>query len=112
MISNHSNHGEDETGKGRENATISVSQFIDLAASCILYLASPDLACALVRQGRLTEEARHFLLQITHPDDQQEKSRARRDHEHIDTRGLEALLQALRDHYEPSHNEVSLGLQL
>ncbi|XP_056255658.1 zinc transporter ZIP4-like [Seriola aureovittata] len=108
LISNHSIHGEGDTGEARGNVTITVSQFPDFAAGCVLYLASPGLVCAAVRQGRWGEETEHFLHKITHQDHHQhrhEKSGARHDHEHIDLHGLEALLQELHDHYEPSHSE-------
>ncbi|XP_039978656.1 zinc transporter ZIP4 [Xiphias gladius] len=108
LISNHSHRGEDETGKGRKNVTISVSQFTDLAAGCVLYLTSPGLVCAAIGQGRWGEETEHFLHKITqhdHHKQQHVKSRAHQDHEHIEAHGLEALLQELHDHYEPSHSE-------
>ncbi|XP_018526260.1 zinc transporter ZIP4 [Lates calcarifer] len=97
LFSNHSIHGEDETGKGRENVTISVAQFTDLAAGCVLYLTSPGLVCSAVRQGRWGEETERFLHKITHHD--------HLEHEHIDGHGFEEVLQELQHHYEPSDSE-------
>ncbi|XP_071357072.1 zinc transporter ZIP4 [Trachinotus anak] len=108
LISNHSMHGEDETGKGSRNVTVSVSQFTHVAAGCVLYLASPGLVCTAVSQGRWGEETEHFLHRITHHDhhEHQHGSKGvRHDHEYIDVHGLEVVLQELHHHYEPSHSE-------
>ncbi|XP_029299362.1 zinc transporter ZIP4 [Cottoperca gobio] len=102
LISNHSLHGEDDTGKGRTYVTISVSQFTDLAAGCVLYLSSPDLVCTAVREGRWGQEAEHFLHELTHQDQQPHQHH---EHEHIDVHALKVLLQELHHHYEPSDKE-------
>ncbi|KAK2830463.1 hypothetical protein Q5P01_018394 [Channa striata] len=94
LINNQSIHGEDQAGANQENVIISVSQFTDFAAGCILFLLSPELVCTAIGQGTWGEEAEHLLHKITH-----------QDHEHIDVHGLEALLQELHDHYEPTHAE-------
>ncbi|XP_074468723.1 zinc transporter ZIP4 [Sebastes fasciatus] len=108
LIGNHSTHGENEAGKGRENVTVSVSQFTDLAAGCILYLSSPGLVCTAARQGRWGEETEHFLHKITHEDHHEHRHEEREphhEHEHIDFHGLKVVLQELHDHYEPSDGE-------
>ncbi|XP_067468941.1 zinc transporter ZIP4 [Thunnus thynnus] len=104
LISNHSIHGEDETGTGRENFTISVAEFPAVAAGCVLYLTSPGLVCAAVRQGRWGEETEHFLHKITHGEHHEERE-PHHDHEHIDIHGLETVLQELHNHYEPADSE-------
>uniref|UniRef100_A0A3Q1IB32 Zinc transporter ZIP4 n=1 Tax=Anabas testudineus TaxID=64144 RepID=A0A3Q1IB32_ANATE len=71
-----------------------VSQFTDFAAGCILFLSTPDLVCTAVGQGRWGDETEQFLQRLTH-----------QDHEHIDVRGLEALLQELRHHYVAAYSE-------
>ncbi|XP_034748779.1 zinc transporter ZIP4 [Etheostoma cragini] len=101
LIRNHSTHGEDENGKGRKHATISVSQFTALAAGCVLYLSTPGLVCTAVRQGRWGEEAEHFLHKIT----QEQQQNHDHDHEHIHIDGLKVLLKRLHDHYKPSEIE-------
>ncbi|XP_070778351.1 zinc transporter ZIP4 [Enoplosus armatus] len=106
LISNHSTHGEDETGKSVKNVTISVSQFTALAAGCVLYLSSPGLVCTAISQGRWGEEAEHFLQKITHEHGHEEsKPHQHHEHEHIDVHGLKVLLRELHDHYEPSDSE-------
>ncbi|CAK6949363.1 zinc transporter ZIP4 [Scomber scombrus] len=104
LISNHSIHGETETGKERENFTISVSEFTAVAAGYVLYLASPGLVCTAVRQGRWGEETEHFLHKITHGE-HHEESESHHNHEHIDIHGIETVLQELHSHYEPADSE-------
>lgn len=111
LISNHSDHREDESGKTGENITVSVSQFTDFAAGSVLYLVSPGLVCTAVGQGKWGEETEGFLHRIAYHDHHEhhhEESRAGHAHEHIDIHGLEELLYDLHDHYEPEHSEVSL----
>ncbi|XP_041867214.1 zinc transporter ZIP4 [Melanotaenia boesemani] len=102
LIGNHSVHGQEEIGKLGENMTVSVSQFPALAAGSVLYLSSPALVCTAVSQGKWAEETEQFLHKFTHHD---HKQAPHHDHDHIDVHGLEALLQELHDHYEPSHSE-------
>lgn len=96
---------------GDNNTTISVSQFPDLAAGCVLYLSSPGLACSAVKQGRWGEETQRFLHEITHeeePHQHQHQARERlHDHDHVNIHGLKVLFEMLGDHYEPVDNEVS-----
>ncbi|KAG7501418.1 zinc transporter ZIP4 [Solea senegalensis] len=105
LITNHSGHTEDETGKGSENVTIGVSQFTHLAAGCVLYLTAPDLVCTLVRQGRWGEETEHFLHEITHEEHHEHEHEHHHHHEHMDVHGLETLLQKIHHDYEPLHSE-------
>lgn len=120
LISNHSSHQgaeeeEDEAGRSLENVTISVSQFTQLAAGCVLHLTSPGTVCTAIRQGRWAEETEHFLHEITHGEHhehQHEKSRTEHAHDHMDVRGLETVLQELQHHYEPEHSEVGSGMTL
>ncbi|XP_016896402.1 zinc transporter ZIP4 [Cynoglossus semilaevis] len=113
LISNHSSHQgaeeeEDEAGRSLENVTISVSQFTQLAAGCVLHLTSPGAVCTAIRQGRWAEETEHFLHEITHGEHhehQHEKSRTEHAHDHMDVHGLETVLQELQHHYEPEHSE-------
>ncbi|KAF7664095.1 hypothetical protein LDENG_00189060 [Lucifuga dentata] len=120
LISNHSMHEEEERGKGsqreeeEEEITVGVSEFPAVAAGCVLYLTSPGLVCMAITEGRWGEETEHFLHKITHEehhDEHQEESEPHEDDEHnheeqhIDVHGLEALLQKLDGHYEPSPTE-------
>ncbi|XP_073340039.1 zinc transporter ZIP4 [Pagrus major] len=110
LFSHHSIHGEDETGRGEINVTISVSQFPALAAGSVLYLTSPELVCNASKHGRWGEETEHFLHDITHGEHHEhrrEKSEPHQDHshEHIDVHGLKVVLQELHDHYEPLNSE-------
>ncbi|KAL7382111.1 hypothetical protein ABVT39_017102 [Epinephelus coioides] len=112
LVSNYSTHGQDETGKGRKNITISSSQFTALAAGCILYVSSPGLVCTSVRQGRWGQEAEQFVHKITHQGPHQDHEHDHdhnhdheHDHEHIDVHELKVLLQELQEHYEPSDKE-------
>ncbi|KAK9526754.1 hypothetical protein VZT92_015437 [Zoarces viviparus] len=110
LISDHSTHEEDNTGRGRNSVTISVPQFTALAAGCVLYLSSPGLVCSAVRQGTWGQEVQHFLRKKTHEDHHEhrhEESEQHQDHEHvhIDVHELNVLLQELSDHYEPSDRE-------
>ncbi|XP_031722441.1 zinc transporter ZIP4 [Anarrhichthys ocellatus] len=108
LISDHSTHEEDKTGRGRNSVTISVSQFPALAAGCVLYLSSPGLVCSAVRQGTWGQEVQHFLRKTTHQDHHEhEESEQHQDHEHvhIDVHELNVLLRELHDHYEPSDRE-------
>ncbi|XP_035476816.2 zinc transporter ZIP4 [Scophthalmus maximus] len=104
LIGSNSIHGGDESGKVSDNVTISVSQFTDLTSGSVLYLTSPDLVCTAISQGRWGEETEHFLHKFAHHEDH----RTQHGHEHIDVHGLEALLQELQRHYEPSHSESCL----
>lgn len=106
LIGNHSIHEENEARKGRENYTISVSEFPAVAAGSVLYLASPDLVCTSVRQGTWGEETEHFLHKITHGE-HHEHSGSHHDHEYMDVHGTETVLQELQSHYEPVDSEVS-----
>ncbi|XP_026205146.1 zinc transporter ZIP4 [Anabas testudineus] len=94
LINNQSIYGEEQDGESGNNIIISVSQFTDFAAGCILFLSTPDLVCTAVGQGRWGDETEQFLQRLTH-----------QDHEHIDVRGLEALLQELRHHYVAAYSE-------
>lgn len=119
LLSNHSIHEEDEAESDEHNVTISVSDFPSLAAGSILYLSSPSLACAAVKQGRWAEETEHFLHQITHGDHHEhgheegethhkheDEHEDEHEHEHIDSHGLQQLFHELHEHYEPSPSEV------
>uniref|UniRef100_A0A665T8C7 Zinc transporter ZIP4 n=1 Tax=Echeneis naucrates TaxID=173247 RepID=A0A665T8C7_ECHNA len=79
----------------------SCSEFFDVAAGYVLYLASPGRVCTAVRQGRWKEETKHFLGQFTHQD--------HHGYQRLDVRGLEALLQELRNHYVPVQCESCVG---
>ncbi|KAI4818381.1 hypothetical protein KUCAC02_011724 [Chaenocephalus aceratus] len=87
---------------GTGNA-ISVSQFTDVAAGCVLYLSSPGLVCSAVRQGRWGEEAERFLHELTHQEHQHGDSGPHQEHqhEHIDVHALQVLLQKLHHQYVP-----------
>ncbi|KAF3707370.1 Zinc transporter ZIP4 Solute carrier family 39 member 4 Zrt- and Irt-like protein 4 [Channa argus] len=100
LINNQSTHGDDQAGANQKPVIISASQFTTFSAGCILYLLSPDLVCTAIGQGTWGEEAERFLNKITH-----------QDHEHIDVHDLEALIQELRDHYEPTRGErcITIG---
>lgn len=89
-----------------ENVTVDVSQFTILAAGSVLYLASPGEVCTAAEQGKWREEADHFLHELTHSD--HHEPHAESEHLHIEVEGLEAVLQELQHHYEPSKNEVSI----
>ncbi|XP_070841410.1 zinc transporter ZIP4 isoform X2 [Chaetodon trifascialis] len=107
LISNHSVHAEDETGKA-ENLTISVSQFPALAAGCVLYLSSPGLVCNATRQGRWREETEYFLHKITHEvhhEHEESEPHHSHEHEHIGGDGLKVLFQELQHHYEALNSE-------
>ncbi|KAM9838216.1 zinc transporter ZIP4 [Aulostomus maculatus] len=111
FISNHSSLLHHEIREGEGNDTVSIADFTNLAAGCILYLSSPGLVCAAVRQGRWREETEHFLSKITHDGSHQqhhEDSEPHWDHQHeyMGIHGLEGVLQELHNHYEPADNEV------
>ncbi|XP_034066384.1 zinc transporter ZIP4 isoform X1 [Gymnodraco acuticeps] len=91
---------------GTGNA-ISVSQFTDVAAGCVLYLSSPGLVCSAVRQGRWGEEAERFLHELTHQEHQHGDSGPHQEHqhEHIDVHALKVLLQKLHHQYVPMESE-------
>ncbi|XP_047461458.1 zinc transporter ZIP4-like [Mugil cephalus] len=104
LIGNSSIHRKPEAKHSTEDITVDVSQFTSLAAGCVLYLSAPGLVCNATSQGKWKAEAEHFLHNLVHRDHHQPHHD--HDHMHTDVEALEALLQELRHHYEPSHHEM------
>ncbi|KAM3858143.1 zinc transporter ZIP4 [Diretmus argenteus] len=118
LISNHSIHGESDRGEPKEEGeevVVSVSEFGTVAAGCLFYLSSPSSACTTIREGRWGEETQHFLHGIAHREHRPDRDHGEttheeeHQHEHMDIRGLEALLEELEGHYKPLPHETHIA---
>ncbi|CAG10811.1 unnamed protein product [Tetraodon nigroviridis] len=84
------------TGEG--TTAVGLSQFPVFAAGCLLYLSSPILVCAAVKQGLWGERTSAFIHKLAHTDGSD-------GHERMDLSGLTVLIHQLHHHYRPNGTE-------
>ncbi|KAK7898363.1 hypothetical protein WMY93_019216 [Mugilogobius chulae] len=83
---------------------ISVSDFSFLAAGGVLYLRSPELACAAINRGAWKEETERFLHELAHGGHQHDKAH---QHDSVNVKTVELLLQSLQ--YRPLEAQSCVG---
>ncbi|XP_029977186.1 zinc transporter ZIP4-like [Salarias fasciatus] len=95
-------NGHNHEHRSGENA-VSVSQFGAFASGAIMYLSSPNVACAAIAEGLWFDKTEEFLHNVVHHEHRADLGHA---HDYIDTHGLEAVFAELKLHYASLPNEV------